>query len=185
MASTGDHPNGGQLQTVSRDAVSKVQHQPGLPDGADQAHRQDAGAEPGAGDRQGAGTVGQGAGGLHLAGGDAGTVAGAVSGQPAKTEEEKEALTYSFTPTAIRDHNRRVNNLIARVEILRGVASRRMDSVDDELLDAADDDALCAIAKEQRAVWMYAGIIEDLQSLQVLPSWGQIAPVMRRNGGAQ
>lgn len=88
MASNGDFPHGDQLQTVSRDAVSEVQHQPGLSHGADQAHRQDAGAESGTGDRQGAGNLEQGAGGLHAAGGDAGAVAGTVSGKPAKTQEE-------------------------------------------------------------------------------------------------
>ncbi len=82
------------------------------------------------------------------------------------TEDMSELIVVNLK--YIREHNDRVCKLMGAFELLRDIEEERLKVIQDTVAKLPDA-VLVNIRKSQQDVWMYAGIIEDLNNLQFAP----------------
>lgn len=90
---------------------------------------------------------------------------------------KKQSLQFeTLTPEAIREHNTKVTELIDSFALLRDIEAQRLLAAHEITADLMTETMQVNIAKAQKDVWMYGGIMRKLDDLYLTPAL--------KNGGA-
>lgn len=97
----------------------------------------------------------------------------------AKNQSAQSGQALQFHPVTqeeIREHNRKVGDLIHSFALLRDIEERRLLSAHEITADLMTEAMQANIRKAQQDVWMYGGIMQKLEELYLTPAL--------KNGGA-